>query len=422
MAGLRVFVSSTCFDLGAHRDQLRNFLTRMGYEPVMSEYADVLYDSRDHTHTNCVKEVPSSDIMILMIGSRFGGTVVADALKHIDFDKIMSSSTNVDILAEQEKLSITQLEVLKAVELDIPVFAFVNDKLYSEHHIYSANRGNPAVSQISFPSIEKPSTAKYIFGFIDFVTHRVANNAIVAYRSFGEIEDHLLKQWSLLFQQLLREQRDKGTEQRRADIVIEQIEGLKTVILQSIESPDAREVASGTIRYRRLVDILYGFTARIDVKKILKFEGSFDDLMLKVGIAGIEEASSNEIYSTYLILEDGTFFEVRFSPRVIGRLALEWVQFKTLSERTKEAIFSAVAEAQTSLPMVRYRVDQFSDVQASRRRDRPPHMQIVAKEQNPTPPRIFSDDVSGTETEKPPENPAGLASKVERRRRVKPPE
>lgn len=44
MAALRVFVSSTCVDLGAHREQIRTLLTNMGYEPIMSDFSDVLYD------------------------------------------------------------------------------------------------------------------------------------------------------------------------------------------------------------------------------------------------------------------------------------------------------------------------------------------------------------------------------------------
>jgi hypothetical protein len=50
MAGPKIFVSSTCYDLSMARDQLRNFLIGLGYEPVLSEYSDVLFDPRVHTH------------------------------------------------------------------------------------------------------------------------------------------------------------------------------------------------------------------------------------------------------------------------------------------------------------------------------------------------------------------------------------
>lgn len=35
MAELRVFVSSTCYDLSLLRSQLRTFIKNMGYEPIM---------------------------------------------------------------------------------------------------------------------------------------------------------------------------------------------------------------------------------------------------------------------------------------------------------------------------------------------------------------------------------------------------
>ncbi|WP_158694106.1 DUF4062 domain-containing protein, partial [Cronobacter malonaticus] len=76
MAGLRVFVSSTCYDLSLLRSQLRIFIQNLGYEPMMSDYSDLLYDPRQHTHTSCIDEVSSADVVVLIIGSRFGGKVV----------------------------------------------------------------------------------------------------------------------------------------------------------------------------------------------------------------------------------------------------------------------------------------------------------------------------------------------------------
>ena len=45
---------------------------------------DVLYDPRNHTHESCIKEIQSCDMIIFIIGSRFGGTAVSDALSKID--------------------------------------------------------------------------------------------------------------------------------------------------------------------------------------------------------------------------------------------------------------------------------------------------------------------------------------------------
>lgn len=63
MAGLRVFVSSTCYDLSVIRSQLRIFIQDLGHEPSMSDYSDLLYYPRIHTHTSCVDEVASADVV-----------------------------------------------------------------------------------------------------------------------------------------------------------------------------------------------------------------------------------------------------------------------------------------------------------------------------------------------------------------------
>jgi len=58
----------------------------MGYEPVMSENVDVLFDPRTHTHLSCVKQVENCDMTVLIIGSRFGGEVISKALDEFDID------------------------------------------------------------------------------------------------------------------------------------------------------------------------------------------------------------------------------------------------------------------------------------------------------------------------------------------------
>lgn len=124
MAETRVFMSSTCYDLSLLRSQLRIFIKNMGYEPIMSDYEDILYDPRIHTHTSCVDEVQNCDILVLIIGSRFGGKATPEALNRINFDVLNNETLSVDVLKEKEGLSVTQLEVLKAIENAIPVYTF----------------------------------------------------------------------------------------------------------------------------------------------------------------------------------------------------------------------------------------------------------------------------------------------------------
>lgn len=58
---LKVFVSSTCYDLHRQRRTLRDFIANLGHEAILSDYGDVLYDPRVHTHANCVEAVAEAD-------------------------------------------------------------------------------------------------------------------------------------------------------------------------------------------------------------------------------------------------------------------------------------------------------------------------------------------------------------------------
>lgn len=347
MANLKVFVSSTCYDLTAVRSQLRNFLVGMGYEPVMSDYSDVLYDPRVHTHRSCIQEVENCDMLILLIGSRFGGKSLPTALEEIDFEGLKSASFSSYVLDNKEKLSITQLEVCKAIELSTPIFSFINEKVLHDHNVYEKNKDKPIISEISFPSIEKPESAKYIFEFINFLRHRTENNSFCPFSKNEDIESFLRKQWSALFQRLLLEQRLKHSESRRMDYMTEQLEDLKTAIMTSITAPDLKETARGAIRFRRIIDFVKAFNFD-DLFQVLMTNMTWEELLNKAGVLSIKQIPdprSSSRNSAALILEDGTFYQTRFPYGVISRLSVDWEAFVQTNEESKKAIIDSILEA-----------------------------------------------------------------------------
>ncbi|MCX2836137.1 DUF4062 domain-containing protein [Microbulbifer thermotolerans] len=111
MARLKVFVSSTCYDLSIVRSQVRSYIKQLGHDPVMSDYMEVLYDPREHTHKSCLQEISGCDVAVLIIGSRFGGKGVPAAFDSIDFESLNEKSASSAVLESKEKLSITQLEI-----------------------------------------------------------------------------------------------------------------------------------------------------------------------------------------------------------------------------------------------------------------------------------------------------------------------
>lgn len=361
MAIPRIFISSTCYDLGNARDQLRNFILNLGYEPVMSEYSDILFDPRTHTHTSCLNEVQNVDMLILLIGSRFGGQAIPEALSTVDIEKLEKSSFDTEILDNPEKLSVTQLEVLKSIEYSIPVFAFVDEKVMHDHFVYQKNKD--LSDKITYPSIEKQETAKYIFEFINFLQHRIKGNSLIKFSNIEDIENHLRKQWASLFQRLLKEQKELTTEHNKMYVLSEQIEDIKTAVLSTIANAQNREVARGTIKYRRLIDFLTRLNIS-DINIIFNSSQSFDQLLNSFGIEKYAEIPlSRETFArTALIKKDETFYELRFPKRFLNSLSIDWQSYSSLSKDVKQIIFEAINDMdRSSLILLRYRNEKYSE-------------------------------------------------------------
>lgn len=371
MARLRVFVSSTCYDLDVLRSELRPFISGMGYEPVMSDYSDVLYDPRSHTHDSCLKEVPGCDMVILIIGSRFGGLAVPGAFAQLDFAALEQLSTRPGVLETKERLSITQLEVLKAVEQSIPVYAFVDDKVMHDHHVYERNKDKPdIIDQIEFPSIQKRETAKYIFEFINFLTHRVTNNSITSFTRLEEIRLHLLSQWSQLLQRLLMESRTRTKDVGRYRDFSERLEDLKAVVMASLATPDLRETAKGAIQFRSLIRFVSGLRF-VDNRELLLSSGTWDQLLQAARIVEVKAADEDErapFANLYLILDDRTFYSCRYPLRFIDDMRLDWASFQKIEHHSREAIVDALLEDREArrMSMLRYYDKNIDEYMASR--------------------------------------------------------
>lgn len=170
MAIPRVFISSTCYDLKHIRESLKYFVKTVGYDPVLSDDGDVFYNPSAHTHDSCIKEVETCQLFILIIGGRYGGTFVG------------------------KDTSITNNEYKEAIKNNIPVFALIENAVYSDHHVFATNKKkNPVIAnQIDYPSVDNVK----IFDFIDEVRKNVKNNAIFPFGNFSDIEGYLKKQWA----------------------------------------------------------------------------------------------------------------------------------------------------------------------------------------------------------------------------------
>ena len=370
MARLRVFVSSTCYDLDIVRSELRPFIVNCGYEPVMSDYSDVLFDPRLHTHDSCVKEVVGCDVVVLIIGSRFGGTAVPAALASVDWDAVAGMSSSPTAVLAKDKLSITQLEVIKAVESSVPVYAFVDERVLHDHLVYEKNKDNTlVVDQMVFPSIQKKETAKYIFEFINFLSHRLTGNSVIGFSRLEEIRLHLVSQWSQLFQRLLEESQTRTAEARRYRDFSERIEDLKAVVLASLATPGLRDTAKGAVQFRHLIDFVSGLRD-VDQKALLLSNIGWDELIEAAGIVETriaEEPNRLVPPRMFLVRADGTFYILRLPQRVFESLQRDWASFQRVESRSREAIVDALLEdSDARSSFLRYRSEPIDEFLAQR--------------------------------------------------------
>ena len=327
----------------------------------MSDYMDVLYDPRTHTHTSCLKELPNCDAVVLVIGSRFGGKGIPDAVSQIDFDSLSRASFDLSVIKKKENLSVTQLEILKAIELGLPVYAFVDEKVLNDHHLYETNKESGIVDKIKFPSIEKPETAKFIFEFINFLRLRVRGNSVFGFSKHDDIENTLRRQWAALFQRLLIEQRQRTTEERRIDYMADQFESLKTAILASMPNTDARDVARAVVKYRRLIDFLRSFD-KAD-SDVLESDSSFTELLGKLDIVDVVDDPRRSPRSVVklFVCGDGTFYESRMRMRGLDFLERDWDAFRELPLDTKRVVIDTAAEM-GGIKLVMHREELYADI------------------------------------------------------------
>lgn len=79
MAKPRVFVSSTFYDLKQVREDLDSFISGLGYEAVLHESGDVVYGKDSPPEGYVHREIEMCDILICVIGGRYGHRVTRTA-------------------------------------------------------------------------------------------------------------------------------------------------------------------------------------------------------------------------------------------------------------------------------------------------------------------------------------------------------
>ena len=129
MEPLKVFLSSTCYDLKQIRSDLFDFFHEMGFSPIMSEYSNFPVNPDKNTVENCIENVKNNtDVFILIIGNRYGSLVGDDK-------------------------SITNTEYLFSRTLGIPSYVFIDKQILSILPIWEKNKNGDFSNVVDSPKI-----------------------------------------------------------------------------------------------------------------------------------------------------------------------------------------------------------------------------------------------------------------------------
>ena len=169
MAGVNIFISSTCYDLSQIRQDLRDFISGLGHNPMMSEQNDFPIDPQLDNWENCINAVKKyADIFVLIIGNRYGA------------------------VGETGK-SITNTEYLTAVQKGIPIYTFSLKQMTTLLPMWERNPD----ADYSY-AVDNPK----IFEFLADVRKK-SGRWNFEFENAQDIKDTLRKQLSILFQNSL---------------------------------------------------------------------------------------------------------------------------------------------------------------------------------------------------------------------------
>lgn len=174
MAKPIVFISSTFYDLKHVRADLDLFLDQLGYEPIRNEEGDIPYGKDDSLEEYCYKEIKGVDILVSIIGGKFG-----------------SESKKYDS-------SISQAELRTAISENKQVYIFIERNVLLEYETYLLNKG----ANINYRYVDD----KRIYAFIEEIKSLSSNNNVKEFDSVSDITNYLKEQFAGLFQRFLQEQ------------------------------------------------------------------------------------------------------------------------------------------------------------------------------------------------------------------------
>ncbi len=176
MAKPRVFISSTFYDLRQIRVELDKFIESLGFEPVRNEEGDIPYGKEEELQSYCYKEVSNIDILVSVIGSRYGSTA--------------------NTKEKEQEYSVSQMELKTALKEDKQVYVFIDKNVFTEYETYLLNKDS---DEVKYKYVDNSN----IYKFIEEIKGLPNNNNIKGFETAEDITCYLKEQFAGLFKQFM---------------------------------------------------------------------------------------------------------------------------------------------------------------------------------------------------------------------------
>ena len=299
MAVLRVFISSTYYDLKEVRNNVGNFIMNLGYEPVMHERSGVAYVQDKPLEEDCYHELASCDIVVCIVGSKFGS----------------QSSSN--------DLSITMNEIERALKSKKKVYIFIARDLFVENRTYEQNKDSGYFRSAYTEDLR-------VHEFILKLRNDVKVHFVTHFDTTDDIVFTLKAQFAGLFQNLLTHEAS-----RSESAVISDLSDTATLVWDAVDELRKEKDAF----FKKFESTVFGrnYTLRaieefFGIKKAAIFArdiDALDELMGAFGFTSVEvddkledirkytrgkewyEGKYSIVVKKALINDDGTFKDIR---------------------------------------------------------------------------------------------------------------
>ena len=203
-----VFISSTIEDLHHVRDAIRETVQELGYQPVMSDHGEIGYMNDWSAAESCFRTVPDCQIMVLVIGKRYGSMIVHNG----------------------EKISVTEREYDVCMAKSPRLIVFVEAEVLHFEKVYNQNKDNRTV----FPNMDN---AERTFALLQKVRSAPNRNGILPFATAADVRELLKKQFATLFADLLKE---NGNPSKNAlDEIVSEVKTIREA-LATKKAPDLR--------------------------------------------------------------------------------------------------------------------------------------------------------------------------------------